>query len=113
MAGESSVLALRWQGAQSIKAARDAIAAGRRVEIELPLEDHYALYRHLYPQVKRAAAKIDASGGAELLAAIADVAGMDDARKLSAAVARANYRVRVTSPEPLLALIPPAKKRTR
>ncbi len=113
MVRESDVVALRWQGAPSVKAARGAIAAGNRIEIELPLEDHYALYRHLHPEATRAADQLDASGGAELLASIASVAGMEDVRKLRAAVERAHYRVRVTSPEPLLTLIPPLAKAGR
>ena len=113
MVRESDIVALRWEGAESVKAARSAIAAGNRVEIELPLEDHYALYRHLYPRATRAEDHIDASGGAELLASVASVAGMEDVRKLHAAVERARYQVRVTSPGPLLTLIPPAPKRAR
>lgn len=107
MVQQSAVVALRWEGPQSVKAARSAIAAGNQVEIELPLEDHYALYRHLHPEATRAAEQLDASGGAELLASIASVAGMEDVLKLRAAIQRAHYRVRVTSPEPLLTLIPP------
>jgi hypothetical protein len=49
MVREPAIVALRWEGRQSVKAAREAIAAGSQVEIELPLEDHYALYRHLHP----------------------------------------------------------------
>ncbi|TAK87515.1 MAG: hypothetical protein EPO20_04240 [Betaproteobacteria bacterium] len=111
MVRESAVVALRWEGPQSVKAARSAIAAGSQVEIELPLEDHYALYRHLHPEATRAADQLDASGGAELLASIASVAGMEDVLKLRAAIQRAHYRVRVTSPEPLLTLIPPVRTR--
>jgi hypothetical protein len=52
MVRESAIVALRWEGRQSVKAAREAIAAGSRVEIELPLENHYALYRHLRPDAQ-------------------------------------------------------------
>jgi hypothetical protein len=109
----SAVIALRWDGPHAVKAAREAIAAGSQVEIELPLEDHYALYRHLHPEAKRAAESLDESGGAELLASIAAVAGMEEIRHLQAAVRRARYGVRLTSPEPLLRLIPPAAKLVR
>jgi hypothetical protein len=112
MVRESAIVALRWEGPQSVKAAREAIAAGSQVEIELPLEDHYALYRHLHPEAtRRAAEEIDASGGAEILASVAAVAGMAEIRRLQPAVRRARYRVRLTSPEPLLRLIPPAARR--
>lgn len=111
MVREPTVVAMRWEGAQSVKAARSAIASGSLVEIELPLEDHYALYRHLHPESRRAAEDLDVSGGGELLASIATVAGLDELDKLHAAVQRAHYRVRVTSPEPLLRLIPPVRGR--
>lgn len=112
MVRESNLIAMRWDGAHSVKAARSAIASGSQVEIELPLEDHYALYRHLHPGPARGGAEeIDVSGGAELLASIATVAGLEEMRHLQAAVQRARYSVRLTSPEPLLRLLPPAGRR--
>jgi hypothetical protein len=112
MARESTVVAMRWDGAHTVKAARSAIARGSQVEIELPLEDHYALYRHLHPGSSRGGAEdIDATGGAELLASIASVAGLEEMRHLQPAVQRARYGVRLTSPEPLLRLLPPAGRR--
>jgi hypothetical protein len=112
MVREPAIVALRWEGRQSVKAAREAIAAGSQVEIELPLEDHYALYRHLHPEAtRRGAEEIDTSGGAEILASVATVVGMAAIRRLQPAVRRARYRVRLTSPEPLLRLIPPAARR--
>ena len=111
MVRASAVVALRWDGPHAVKAAREAIAAGSRVEIELPLEDHYALYRHLHPESTRAADRIDESGDAELIASIATVAGMEEIRHLQAALRRARYSVRLTSPAPLLTLIPPPAKR--
>lgn len=112
MVRETTVVAMRWDGAHSVKAARSAIASGSQVEIELPLEDHYALYRHLHPESPRGGAEdIDASGGAELLASIATVAGLQDIQYLQPSVQRSHYRVRLTSPEPLLRLIPPARGR--
>jgi hypothetical protein len=99
---------LRWPGIQTLKAARAAIRNGHPVEIELPLEVHYALYKHLHPGRSRADSEnIDASGGAELLGPISTVAGLSDLQHLEAALRRAHYRVRLTSPEPRLRLIPP------
>ena len=107
MAREPELVALRWGGAQSVKAVRSAIRNRSRIEIELPLEVHYALYRHLHPQAPRVPAEdVDASGGAALLAQIATVAGLEEIRQLEAAVRRARYRVRVTSPEPHISLTP-------
>jgi len=107
MARETEIVALRWGGAHSVKAARSAIRNRSRIEIELPLEVHHALYRHLHPDAPRGAAEdIDASGGAALLAQIATVAGLEEIRQLEASVRRARYRVRVTSPEPRVSLTP-------
>jgi hypothetical protein len=113
MVRETALVALRWDGAQTLKAARAAMTGGCQVDIELPLEVHYAIFRHLNAdaQGRRAPQKIDATGGADMLAHIATVAGLEPLARLVAAVKRARYSVRVTSPEPVLSLIPPAAKR--
>jgi hypothetical protein len=99
---------LRWPGIQTLKAARAAIRNGHPVEIELPLEVHYALLRHLHPEQARTGPEdIDASGGAELLELIATVAGLEELRNLEPAVRRSHCSLRLTSPEPRLRLIPP------
>jgi len=109
MIREPNIVALGWDRSQSIKAARSAVRSGSRVHIGLPLEVHYALYRHLHPDAPRGPAEeVDASGGAELLAQIATVAGLEELGELQREVRRGRYRVRVTSPEPLLRLLPPA-----
>jgi hypothetical protein len=100
---------LRWPGTGTLQAARNAIRAGERVEIELPLEVHYALHRHLHPEATRGPVeRVEADGGAELLGSVATVAGLEEMKKLGAAVRRAHYTVRVTSPDPRLVLLPPA-----
>ena len=105
---EPSVVALRWPGADTLKNARAAIRSRLSVEIELPLEVHYALYKHLHPDRPHTPSEdIDASGGAELLAPISTVAGLADLQQLESAVRRAHYRVHLTSPDPQLRLTPP------
>ena len=99
-------VSLRWPGVGVIGRARDAVRAGKPVEIELPLEMHHALCSHLASR-KPEPASIDAAGGAELLAPLAAVAGLEDLARLASAVRRARYRVLVSSPEPVLALLPP------
>lgn len=101
---------LRWPGAETLKAARAAIRNGSPVEIELPLEVHYALFKHLQTgRAEGAAEDIDTTGGAELLAPIAAVAGLEELKRLETAVRRSGYQVRLTSPEPLLRLMPPPR----
>jgi hypothetical protein len=108
MEREPNLLPLRWPGIQTLKAARAAIRNARSVEIELPLEVHYALLKHLHPEQARTGSEnIDAAGGAELLEPIASVAGLEELKDLEPAVRRSHYRLRLTSPEPRLRLIPP------
>ena len=102
---------LRWPGTGTLKAARGMIREGKRVEIELPLEVHYALHRHLHPDAAPGPVeRVEADGGAELLGSVATVAGLEEMRELGAAVRRAHYTVRVTSPEPRLMLLPPERE---
>jgi hypothetical protein len=109
MKRQKTILALRWPGTDTLKAARAAIRSRAAVEIELPLEVHYALYKHLHPDRPHAPAEaIDASGGAELLDPIATVAGLKDLERLAPAVRRGHYCVRLISPQPRLCFIPPA-----
>ena len=108
MSTKPRAVALRWPGADTLKDARAAIRSRLPVEIELPLEVHYALYKHLHPDRPHTPSEdIDARGGAELLAPIATVAGLADLQQLEPAVRRAGYSVRLTSPEPRVLLTPP------
>jgi hypothetical protein len=103
---------LRWPGTGTLQAARGMIREGKRVEIELPLEVHYALHRHLHPHAASGPVEgLDAEGGAELLGSVATVAGLEELKGLQAAARRARYRIRVTSPEPRLSLTPPERAR--
>jgi hypothetical protein len=98
---------LWWPGTDTLQAARRAIRERRPVEIELPLEVHYALHSHLHPQAAAGPVdRLEAEGGAELLGRVATIAGLEDLGRLRSAVRRARYRVSVTSPEPLLRLQP-------
>jgi hypothetical protein len=98
---------LRWPGTGTLSAAHAAIRSRIPIEIELPLEVHYALFKHLYPRRRPTGSEdIDASGGAELLETIATVAGLEDLKNLATAVRRGQYRVRLTSPDPRLRLLP-------
>ncbi len=112
MTREPTTVALRWPGTDTLKEARAAIRRALPVDIELPLEVHYALYKHLHPDRPHSPSEdIDASGGAELLAPIATVAGLHDLKELETAVRKARYQVHLTSPEPRLRLTPPERAR--
>src|SRR5687767_4334392 len=99
---------LRWPGSDTLSAARNAIRKGNAVEIELPLEMHYALYRQLHPETAGGCADVvDTTGDATLLAPVAAVVGLEDLRALQTTLRRARYHVRVRSPQPRLSLTPP------
>ena len=107
-----STVVLRWPGTGTMKEARAAIRRGDPIDIELPLEVQYALFKHLHPDRPHSPSEaIDTAGGAELLAPIATVAGLQDLRELEPAVRKARYSVRLTSPEPRLRLTPPQRAR--
>jgi hypothetical protein len=109
-----NIVTLRWDGAPSVKAARSAMRNGDRVDIDLPLETHHALYRHLNPEAPRGPdEEIDASDSVELLARVATVAGLEELAQLGPAVRRGRYRVQLTGPEPRLTFVPPPPKRAR
>jgi hypothetical protein len=92
---------LLWSGAGSVKAARRAIDAGNCVEISLPQGVHHALLERLdHGDV------LNVQNGAEILPLVASVAGLEEMRRLAPAVKRARYRVRVTSPDPVVVLVP-------
>ena len=109
-----AMVRLRWPGIDALKAALAAIGSGMPIEIELPLEVHYALFKHLQPERPHGRSgphgrseDIDASGGAELLETIATVAGLEELKELEPAVRHARYQVRLISPDPRLRLLPP------
>jgi hypothetical protein len=109
---EQAAIALRWPGTDTLKAARAGIRSGVAVEIYLPLEVHYALYKRLNAEGQQAPAEaIDVSGGAELLGPIASIAGLQEVGELELALRKARYRVRLTSPVPRLRLAPPGDVR--
>ena len=88
-------------GASSVRAARRAITAGDCVEISLPQGVHHALRVRLQD-----GDIVDVRNGAEILPRLAAVAGLEEFGKLASAVRRAGYRVRVTSPDPVVVLTP-------
>jgi hypothetical protein len=103
---------LSWPGSGTLEAARRAMRAGSPVEIQLPLGVHCALHSHLHPRAAAGPAdRLDAEGGAELIGSVATVAGLEELAGLRAAVRRARYRVRVTSPDSRLSLTPPERAR--
>ena len=104
------VVDLPWEGEATVKEARKAMTEGSEVEIALPVNMHYVLSRHLHPQAAPGEPNaVDQTGGAEIIARMATLQGLESMHPLERAVQRSHYRVRLVSPSPLLMLSPPAR----
>ncbi len=106
---DEHTLKLIWRGAETQVDSSAAIDKGRQVEITLPANFHHALYVRLHPQeAATGVERLDETGGAELVHAMAGVAGLEDLDRLVAPLQRRGYRVRLADPA-VLTLTPPAQ----
>jgi len=105
---DAEIITLLWEGATTVDAARGAMARGSRVEITLPQGVHHALFRCLNPKAPPGAPEsVDAHGGPELLQRVAAVAGLEELVRLEWPSRRSHYQIELSSPDPLLVLMPP------
>lgn len=99
MAGATTDLI--WRGAETVTAARAVLAQYGNVEAQLPPDFHHAVFVRLRPQAPPGRAQeVDISGGAELLAHIARIPGLDALARLERPLTEARARVRIVSPSP-------------
>lgn len=99
---------LTWGGKGTSAYAIEALQQQAKVEIALPASIHHALFSRLYPDAGTAAVEaVDVSGGAELVATLATLSGLEAMTELVEPLARWGYRVHLISPGPVLWLIPP------
>ena len=104
----------QWQAQAGMPDIEAAIERGDAVEISLPQSAHHALYMHVTPHARSSeGARLDASGGPELLDAMARVAGLQDVALLVEPVRRAGYAVVLQSPDPTLVLLPSGQQPLR
>lgn len=108
MATRIEAINLMWRGRETVADAIAAVQRQARIEITLPAGFHHALFSRLHPEADDAAVEeVDETGGAELVATMATLAGLEAMAELEAPLARAGYRLHLVSPGPLLSLIPP------
>lgn len=94
---------LQWRGDETVASMREAIVRRTDVELQLPADLHHALCSRLNPDVSPAhGQRLDLSGGAELLARVAEIASLSALAALEDPVYRAPARVRVVSPAPTI-----------
>ena len=99
MAGTSTDLL--WRGAETVRAACATLARHGKVEVQLPADYHHAVFTRLHPQASPGQAEeVDITGGAELIARISRIPGLDALARLEEVAAEAHARVRVVSPSP-------------
>ena len=105
---KTEAIKLTWSGRETAAPVIEALHRQAKVEITLPSSMHHALFGRLYPDADAAALEtVDASGGAELIVALATLAGLEAMAELAEPLTRAGYRLHLRSPGPVLSLIPP------
>lgn len=98
-----STTRLQWRGDETVASMREAVARHADVELKLPAAFHHAVCSRLSPDVAPGhGQRLDLSGGAELLAQVAEIAGLSALARLEDAVYRAPAEVRVVSPAPTI-----------
>jgi hypothetical protein len=97
---------LTWRGLSSIAEVTRKLEQRKPVVVSLPWSFHHALSVRLCDRAKLHGA-LDVSGGSELLARLADTAGLHDFNQLREPLRLAGARVRVHSPPPQVHLFFP------
>jgi hypothetical protein len=90
---------LIWHGHETIASLPVLLEQTEQIGIDLPVNYNHALFRRLHPQAHTAGVEnIDRSGGPELLAEIAAIAGLEGFAALTEALTTAGATVQVVSP---------------
>ncbi len=98
---------LLWEGSATIETALAALHRQAVVELELPESYHHALRAHLQPEAAPGQGNgISVSNGAELIARMAEVRGLEGLHALAKAVDETAAEVSIESPMPRLRIRP-------
>lgn len=105
---DTEVIMLTWGGRETAATAIQALRRRAKVEITLPANIHHGLFRRLYPDAAVTAPEgVNVFGGAELIAPLATLAGLEAMAELAEPLTHSGYRLQLRSPSPVLSLIPP------
>lgn len=101
---------LNWEGAETISAVNPVLHQPCHIELNLAANYHHAIFRHLHPDAPAGQLEaLDEQGGAELLAKLAEIDGLQPFSRLRDAVAESEGSVRISAPAMVIIDIP--KKR--
>ncbi len=101
------LIRLNWEGSETIEAIRPVLRQPCRIELTLAANYHHAIFRHLHPTAPAGQSELlDEQGGAELLAKLAEIEGLQVIAQLRDAVAKSKGKVRVTGPALVIIEIP-------
>lgn len=101
------LIRLNWEGSETIEAINSVLHQPCRIELTLATNYHHAIFRHFHPAVPAGQFEtLDEQGGAELLAKLAEIDGLQALAQLMDAVAKSKATVRVTGPAMVIIEIP-------
>lgn len=104
---EHIFIKVTWHGGESVDEAKEALAAGQPVELDLPPETSHALFSHLFPDAPPGEPEIvNERGGAELIERVSGISMMGRLKELMPLVQQAGLYVAAVSPPPTLLLTP-------
>ena len=104
---EDLLIRLLWNGAATAQTIKSMFRHSARIEVELPDNYNHALFARLHSGASPTQPeRIDVSGGAELLARIAEVKGLEGFAELAEPVAKWCASVHVQSPPKVLIVVP-------
>lgn len=96
---------LLWHGAQTIEAAAAALSNHANVALHLPANFHHAVVAQFRSRNTQTPNEVvDVIGGAELLAKLSSIRGLEEIAGLEAPVQEAHAAVHIVSPSPTIAI---------
>jgi hypothetical protein len=96
---------LTWHGSETVEAATTALGRAIDVQLHLPANFHHAVVERLrVSQAPSTVEAIDVTGGAELLARVGGIAGLEHVAALAEPAQQVHAEVRVVSPAPIVAI---------
>jgi hypothetical protein len=93
------LIKLTWHGHETIASLPVLLEQAGQIAIALPANYNHTLFRRLHPEAQAAGVEdVNRSGGPELLAEIAAIAGLEEFAVLTEALTTAGATVQVVSP---------------